>query len=195
MYLIAGLGNPGKQYELTRHNIGYRVISALAEKYPATKMKEQKKGLTAITSIGGQKVMLCEPLTYMNNSGQCIAALMQYYDIPLKKLIVIYDDIDLPEGTVRVREKGGAGTHNGMRSIVSHLGSKDFARIRVGVGAAPDYMDLADYVLGKFPKSQEGLMKEAVDKAVEAAALFVSQGIAATMNKINTRSAVQNGAH
>ena len=146
MFLIAGLGNPGKKYTYTRHNVGFMVISEMQEslKIPNNSVKQQCNGLIANTFIGSEKVMLCEPLTYMNLSGDCIACLDNYYKIPLEHIIIIYDDVDIPLGEVRVRRRGGPGTHNGMKSIVYSLDSTDFPRIRVGTGPVPENMDLIE---------------------------------------------------
>jgi PTH1 family peptidyl-tRNA hydrolase len=187
MYLIAGLGNPGKKYEDTRHNIGFRVISELASQYRVTGLKNQKNGLTGTFMLQGEKFMLCEPLTFMNNSGQCIAELMRYYNIPIENLIVIYDDIDLPAGDLRIRGKGSPGSHNGLKSITAHLGTRDFARVRVGIGAQKPDQDLADYVLSRFPKSELPLIEKAVAQAGEAAVYTALHGAGAAMNEYNGR--------
>lgn len=185
MYLIAGLGNPGKKYEDTRHNVGFRAIKKLADKYGVTNMKEQKKGLTATMTVDGEKVMLVEPLTFMNLSGQCIGELARYYHIEPENIIVIYDDVDLPVGAIRVRAGGKPGTHNGMKSIVSHLGTKDFNRVRIGVGSRKPDEDLADFVLSRFPKAEDEKIEESAAMAAEAALDIVRLGSRACMNKYN----------
>lgn len=185
MYLIAGLGNPGKKYEDTRHNVGFRAISKLAAKYGVTGMREQKKGLTATMTVDGEKVMLVEPLTFMNLSGQCIGELARYYHIEPENIIVIYDDVDLPVGAIRVRAGGKPGTHNGMKSIVSHLGTKDFNRVRIGVGSRGPDEDLADFVLSRFPKAEDEKIDESASLAAEAALDIVRLGSRTCMNKYN----------
>ena len=148
MYIIAGLGNPGKKYENTRHNIGFITLDYLAERHDIQINKIKHKALVGEGRISGQKVLLVKPQTYMNLSGESLREVMDYYKVDIEDLIVIYDDIDLPAGTVRIRKKGSAGTHNGMRSIVQHLG-QDFPRIRMGIGNERKG-DLADFVLGGF---------------------------------------------
>lgn len=187
MYLIAGLGNPGKQYENTRHNVGYRVIALLAKDYHVEKLRQQKRGLTAMFTVAGKKILLCEPLTFMNLSGACIGPLARYYDIPDDHVIVVYDDIDLPLGDVRVRASGGPGTHNGMKSIVKALGTKDFPRVRLGIGPKHPKMDLADFVLSRFSKSEEKEIDAAAEQAAKAAVMIVTDGIDKAMNAVNTR--------
>lgn len=185
MYLIVGLGNPGKQFENTRHNVGYLVITDLAEEYNCDRTRQQHQGLTATFNLDGKKIMLCEPLTYMNLSGDCVASLARYYKIPDDKIIIIYDDVDLPLGEVRVRRRGGPGTHNGMKSVVYSLDSTDFPRIRVGTGPCPEHMDLIDFVLGHFTPEEEKIIQKAAKLAARAAILIVTEGVDAAMNEIN----------
>ena len=187
MYLLAGLGNPGKEYADTRHNIGFRVISELARKYHVTNLKNQKNGLVGTFMLDGEKFMLCEPLTFMNNSGQCIAELMRYYEIPAEDLVVIYDDVDLPVGDLRIRKKGSPGSHNGLKSITAHLGTRDFSRVRVGIGAQKPNQDLADYVLSRFPKSELPEIERIAAEAGEAAVFTALYGPGEAMNRYNGR--------
>lgn len=187
MYLIVGLGNPGKQYANTRHNVGFDVIYYLSHKYDCTNTKQQHKGLTATFNLDGEKIMLCEPLTFMNLSGQCVASLANYYKIPTENIIIIYDDVDLPLGEVRVRAKGGPGTHNGMRSIVSSLGTTDFPRVRVGIGPKNEYMDMVDFVLSRFPKDEQPIIDKSIELAGEAAILIATKGVDYAMNIINSK--------
>ena len=150
--LIVGLGNPGKEYEDTFHNCGFRVLDALAEKVGKKPSKIECSALTCVTQIGGQKVVLAKPLTYMNNSGEAVKGLLTKYGMKPQDMIVIYDDIDIPRYTVRVRLSGSAGTHNGMKSVISHLGTSEFPRVRIGTGPVPENTDLISYVLADIPK-------------------------------------------
>ena len=175
MYIIVGLGNPERKYDGTRHNIGFSAITALAD-----------ANRISIDTIAGQKVILAEPLTYMNLSGESVRELVDYYKInPSEELIVIYDDINLEPGRLRIRAKGSAGGHNGMKNIISHLGSQDFSRIRIGVGEKPPGWDLADYVLSRFPKKEEPVIREVLEKAADACSIIMTQGINAAMNQYN----------
>lgn len=183
--VIAGLGNPGSQYALTRHNVGFMTIDILTAELKTSMPKEKFDGLIFDTRIDGKKVLLVKPQTYMNDSGRCLLQVMQFYKVKPENIVVIYDDIDLPEGKVRIRAKGGPGTHNGMRSIVPHL-SENFPRIRIGIGQPPHKeMDLADYVLGKFSKESQKIMEEAFSRAAKAAVEIVKSGIDVSMQKYN----------
>jgi len=186
MYIIAGLGNPGLQYENTRHNAGFLTIEFLQDKFSGKPYKLRHKAQLSECTISGERVLLVRPQTYMNNSGESIREILTFYKLDLSQLIVIYDDVDLPGGTIRIRASGSAGTHNGMRSIIAELGSGEFARVRIGIGkpSHPD-MDLADYVLGRFDKDQLPIMREAVQKAAEAAEMIILKGCEAAMNTFN----------
>ena len=185
--VIAGLGNPGAQYAATRHNVGFRAVDHLTVMLKASLPKEKFDGLIFSAKIGEKKVLLVKPQTYMNESGRCLRELMTFYKLKPENLIVIYDDIDSPEGTLRIRVKGGPGTHNGMRSIVHELQSENFMRVRIGTGAPiQKQMDLADFVLGKFAKESQDLMEETFLHAAEASAMIVSDGIDKAMQKYNT---------
>ncbi len=185
IFVIAGLGNPGSQYSLTRHNVGFMATDILNAELKSSLPKEKFDGLIYNTKIDGKKVIIVKPQTYMNDSGRCLMQVMQFYKINPENIIVIYDDIDLPEGKVRIRAKGGPGTHNGMRSIVPHLG-ESFPRIRVGIGQPPHKdMELADYVLGKFSKESQKIMEDALVIAAKAAVEFVKNGIDKAMQKYN----------
>lgn len=185
MYIIAGLGNPGKEYTGSRHNIGFATIAKLADKYNIDVTDSKFKGLYGKGMIEGEKVLLVEPLTYMNNSGECIREILDYFKESEENLIVVYDDIDLAPGKLRVRPQGSAGGHNGIKSIIKHLGNQNFKRVRIGVGAKPSGWDLADWVLGHFA-GQDKLDAEAgVEKACEAVACIIREDINSTMNKYN----------
>lgn len=185
MKIIVGLGNPGAKYAGTRHNIGFSVIDELAEKYNISLGDKKHKAIFGKGVIEGEKTILAMPQTFMNLSGESVRELIDYYKCDPSDLIVIYDDIDLDVGKLRIREKGSAGGHNGMKNIIMHLGSQDFIRIRVGVGAKPKNMDLADYVLSRFGKDDLPFIRESCTKACDAVALIVSDGVAAAMNRYN----------
>lgn len=187
MYLIAGLGNPGKQYEGSRHNAGFASVDILADKLGISINENKHKGLCGKGIIGGEKVILLKPQTYMNLSGESLRAASDFYKIEPENIIVIYDDIDLAVGHLRVRTKGSAGGHNGIKSIIAHLGTQEFPRVRVGVGAKPDRMDLADYVLGRFSQVERPVMEEAFETAAQAAIAIVEEGIDKAMNRFNGR--------
>lgn len=186
MYIIVGLGNPERKYDGTRHNIGFSAITALADKYNISVDTKKHKALIGKGVIGGQKVILAQPMTYMNLSGESVRELADYYKIDTEtELIVIYDDIDLEVGKLRIRAKGSAGGHNGIKNIIAHLGGQVFSRIRIGVGQKPKGWDLADYVLGRFPDDEEPMIREALQKTVEACEMIVEDDIMAAMNKFN----------
>lgn len=191
MHLIVGLGNIGKEYDGTRHNIGFETLDYLSDKKGIPIKKKEQNGVTGVYREFGQKIMLAKPTTYMNNSGLCVAGLMNFYDIPLENLLVIYDDIDLATGDVRIRQRGSAGTHNGMRSIIQHLGSPEFARIRIGIGRPKIGSELVHFVLGRFPKSEFPVMENAVMDAVKGVDYFVKDGVDLAMNRINVRKKIE----
>ena len=185
MKIIAGLGNPAAKYEGTRHNTGFAVIDQLAEKYSIRVNTNRQRGLCGAGIIGGEKVLLVKPLTFMNLSGECIRPLMDYYKLEPSELLVIYDDISLEIGQIRIRAKGSAGGHNGMKSIIGHLGTQEFPRIKVGVGGKPEQMDLADYVLGHFSREEQAAIKESVKLAAEASEFILTDGVKEAMNRFN----------
>lgn len=186
MYIIVGLGNPEQKYAGTRHNIGFSAITALCDAYNISLDLRKHKALCGRGYIEGQKVLLAEPQTYMNLSGESIRELVEYYKIdPESELIVIYDDINLAPGRLRIREKGSAGGHNGIKNIIAHLGTQNFNRIRIGVGEKPKGWDLADYVLGRFNREEEPVIREALKNVVEACELMITENTAAAMNKFN----------
>ena len=188
MYIIAGLGNPGKKYEQTRHNMGFLAVDFLAEKYDIKVNKIRFRALTGEGRIAGQKVLLLKPQTYMNLSGESVRLALEYYKVSPQELIVIYDDIDIQAGMIRLRKKGSAGTHNGMRNILYHIRTEDFPRIRVGIGSGRKE-DMINYVTGSVPKDEITLLKEAADKAACGAACIVEKGIEKAMNEYNIKSA------
>lgn len=186
MYIIAGLGNPGKKYENTRHNMGFIAIDLLAEEFGIKVDKLKFKSLVGEGRIAGQRVLLMKPQTYMNLSGEAIREAVNFYKIEPEELIVIYDDIDIPTGTFRIRKKGSAGTHNGMRSVVYQIQSDQFPRIRVGIGSEKK-VDLIHYVTGGVSKSEKELLEDALVKAAKSAACIVEKGIDKAMNEFNVR--------
>lgn len=190
MYLIAGLGNPGREYENTRHNAGFASIDRLAEKNHISIDMKKFQALCGTGYIGGQKVLLLKPQTYMNLSGESLRAACGFFKIdPEQELIVIYDDISLAPGQLRIRAKGSAGGHNGIKSIISHLGTQVFLRVKVGVGEKPQGWDLADYVLGHFSKEEQQVMQESFDRAADAAAALLSEEVQQVMNEYNPHKA------
>lgn len=188
MYIIVGLGNPEKKYFTTRHNIGFMAIDTIAEKYNIRVEEAKHKALIGKGVIEGQKVILVKPLTYMNLSGESVREVADYYKVdPESEIIVVYDDISLPVGQLRIRPKGSAGGHNGIKNIIAHLGTEKFMRIKVGVGEKPSRMDLADYVLGHFTEEELKLEKEAFDKVTDAVNLIMADNVEKAMNLYNTK--------
>lgn len=188
MYIIVGLGNPTKEYDGTRHNIGFRMIDELGSKYNISVISKQHKALIGKGVIEGQKVILVKPLTYMNLSGESVRELVDYYKVdPENELIVISDDIELPPGYIRVRPKGSAGGHNGLKNIIALCGTDNFNRVRIGVGQKPPKMDLADHVLGHFKKEDEPALKDALNQADEAIKLIMNDKISEAMNLYNRK--------
>lgn len=185
MKLIVGLGNPTPKYEKTRHNVGFEVIDKLAEQYNITVDTAKHKGLYGKGKIAGQSVILLKPMTYMNLSGESVIAVAKYFKVEPEDVIVIYDDINLDVGRLRIREKGSAGGHNGIKNIITHLSTDAFPRIRVGVGMKPPRMDLADYVLSHFSKEEQDSMEAGYDKACQALEWMVMDDIAKAMNDYN----------
>lgn len=186
MYVIAGLGNPTAKYEKTRHNVGFDVIDRLAEKYNIRVSDNRQKALCGTGIIEGEKVLLVKPQTFMNLSGESIGAILNFYKVePETNLIVIYDDISLEPGRLRIRKKGSAGGHNGIKNIIAHTGTQEFLRIKVGVGEKPQGWDLADYVLGRFSKEDREKVEDAFDRAVEAVSYMVKGETDKAMNLFN----------
>lgn len=192
MYYIVGLGNPGMQYENTRHNAGFISIDYLARKYDIDVRKIKFKSLIGQGVISGHKVMLVKPQTYMNNSGEAIREIFNYFDFDHDKLIVIFDDIDIDFGSIRIRKKGSAGTHNGMKSIIYNLQFDDFPRIKVAVGKKPEYMDLANFVLSGFSKKEAKIIEEEVMLLSDAIEMILEEGIDKTMSIYNAKRLVED---
>ena len=185
-YLVVGLGNPGSTYWNTRHNVGFAALDALAEQLHAKVDRVKFQGLTGQAELEGRKLILLKPTTYMNLSGQSVQAAARFYKIPPERILVMFDDISLEPGRLRVRKNGSAGGHNGVKSIISCIGSQEFPRVKIGVGAKPhpDY-DLADWVLSTFPYDQRQAMEETYKRAAEAAITVITQGPEAAANRFN----------
>ena len=186
-YCIVGLGNPGRQYEETKHNVGFKVIDKLAEKYDIKVDKFKNKAFVGDGMIRNKRVLLVKPQTYMNLSGESVREIVNFYKIPQERFVVIFDDTSLPCGSVRIREKGSHGGHNGIRNIIDQMGTDQFYRIKVGIGEKPSGWDLADYVLGKFNEDDLPAMEEGMDKAVKGVELMLSRGIAEAANHVNQK--------
>lgn len=184
-YIVVGLGNPEKKYEHTRHNVGFDVLQVLSQKLDIPLNKLRCKALTGEGRIGGECVVLAAPQTYMNLSGQSVVELLRWYKADAKHLIVVYDDVDLPQGRLRVRAGGSAGTHNGMRNIVYLTGRDDFPRVRIGIGKPEPGRDLAAYVLGKYPPEARQAMFDAFLRAADAVQAIVTDGAEAAMARFN----------
>lgn len=188
MYIIAGLGNPGKQYDMTRHNIGFHTIDYMADKLNVKVKKLKFKALYGECEIAGEKTLLIKPQTYMNLSGESIAGFAQFYKINPSNIIIINDDISLETGRIRVRPRGSAGGHNGLKSIIYMLESDEFPRVKMGVGAPKnENYDLADFVLGHFAKEEIPIMEKAIIKASDAAEEIIRAGVSSAMNKYNSK--------
>ena len=188
MYLIVGLGNPTAKYEKTRHNAGFDVIDAIADKYGIELNLRKGKAFCGTGYIEGQKVMLAKPQTYMNLSGDSVSALVNFYKLdPMEDLIVVFDDISLAPGNLRIRKKGSAGGHNGIKDIIAKTGTDQFARVKVGVGEKPAGWDLADHVLGRFSAEDRKLVDEAIEHAADAVEKIITDGADAAMNEYNRK--------
>ncbi len=189
LFLIVGLGNPGPEYAAHRHNVGFRVVDALAQAHGLTFARRKKmKAHTAQGEIGGRAVLLAKPRTFMNLSGQAVARLCRAHAIPPERLLVVYDDLDLPLGRLRLRPGGGTGGHKGMRSITDALGTQEFARLRLGIGRPPAGVDPADYVLSPFTPEEQEIVAEVVARAVAAAECWLTDGIVVAMDRFNRKT-------
>lgn len=195
MYIIAGLGNPGREYANTRHNIGFDVIDRLAEEEHISVLEKKHKAVIGKGYVAGQKVILAKPQTFMNLSGESLRELVDYYKVDAAcELIVISDDISLDVGQIRIRKKGSAGGHNGLKNIILQLGNDNFMRIKMGVGEKPGGYDLADYVLGHFTQDERKVMEEAVKRAVEAISMILTEDADTAMNHFNRKNTEQAAA-
>lgn len=191
MFVIVGLGNPEKKYEGTRHNIGFAVIDAIADKYNISIKDKKHKALCGTGVIEGVKVMLVKPLTYMNLSGDSVADVMNFYKLdPEEDMLIVYDDISLAPGNIRVRKKGSAGGHNGIKSIIARCGTQNFMRVKVGVGEKPEGWDLADHVLGHFSDEDSRMVREAIDDAIGAIVMMSRGDVDQAMNNYNAKKKV-----
>jgi PTH1 family peptidyl-tRNA hydrolase len=184
-YLIAGLGNPGRKFEHNRHNVGFMLLNRLAVKLGESFSQVESKALVAKSTYLGERVVLIKPQTYMNNSGSAVSSLVRFYKVPLENLLVVYDDVDLPVGILRLRPVGGSAGQKGMLSIIAHLGTESFPRLRIGTGRPPGRMEAADYVLQDFPADEADLLSETLDRAAEAALTFIQDGLERAMNSYN----------
>ena len=184
-FLIVGLGNPGREYKDNRHSVGFMLVDRLSVRLNVRMSRLQAKALVTSSTYEGKKLILAKPQTYMNLSGQSIQGLAHFYKIPLENMIVAHDDLDLPFGTIRIRPGGGPGGQKGVASTIERLGSKDFPRLRIGIGRPPGRMEPADYVLQDFPKADLPLLSEILDRAADAVMTFVSEGLNPAMNKFN----------
>ncbi|MCI5679127.1 MAG: aminoacyl-tRNA hydrolase [Bacteroidales bacterium] len=187
-FCIVGLGNPGRQYEETKHNVGFHVIDKLAKKYDIEVNKFKNKAFVGDGTIKGKRVLLVKPQTYMNLSGESVREIVNFYKIPQERFVVIFDDTSLPCGSVRIREKGSHGGHNGIRNIIDQMGTDEFNRIKVGIGEKPSGWDLADYVLAKFNPDDLPMMEQGMDKAVQGVELMLSRGIKEAANRVNQKA-------
>ena len=194
MFLIVGLGNPGVEYAATRHNIGFDMITYLSDKYNIPVNSREGKALVGKGILAGEKVMLAQPQTYMNLSGESVRALMDYYKIDIEDLLVIYDDISLDVGQIRMRGKGSAGGHNGIKSIIQHTGTQEFARIKIGVGQQPEGGDLVKHVLGRFSREEDGMFRDVFALAEEGLLAWLQEDMKSAMNKVNGRRIERNEA-
>lgn len=188
MHIIVGLGNPTREYTATRHNIGFDVITRISDDYNISLDMNKHKSLIGRGVIEGEKVVLAKPLTYMNLSGEAVRELKDFYKVSTEEIIIIYDDISLDVGQLRIRGKGSAGGHNGIKNIISHLGTDEFPRIKVGVGDKPKGWDLADYVLGRFKEEEQEAIREILKKASQACACIINKDIETAMNNFNKKA-------
>ncbi len=187
MYIIVGLGNPGSKYEFTRHNMGFLILDRFAKEHGININMKKHKALIGKGTVHGEKVLLMKPQTYMNLSGDAVADALNFYKEDVENIIVVYDDVDLITGLIRIRERGSAGGHNGIKNIIARIGTNEFKRVRAGVGLKPPFMDLADYVLQNFAKDDLEQVKEGIEKSSAALDEILSSGMVKAMNKFNAR--------
>jgi PTH1 family peptidyl-tRNA hydrolase len=184
-YLIAGLGNPGREYRNNRHNIGFMLVDRLANRLGVSFSRMESKALVTKSEYQGRRIVLAKPQTYMNLSGQAVGALARFYKVPLENILVVYDDVDLPQETLRMRPGGGSAGHNGMKSIIERLGSQEFPRLRLGVGRPPGHKEAANYVLQDFSKAEAEMLPQILDRAVDAVLVYITEGLNAAMTHFN----------
>lgn len=187
MYIIIGLGNPSREYQGTRHNIGFDAVTRISDDFRISLDMKKHKAICGKGMIGTERVVIAQPQTYMNLSGESVRALIDFYKVSNKEIIVIYDDISLDVGQLRIRKKGSAGGHNGIKNIIAHLGTDEFTRIKVGVGDKPKNWDLADYVLSRFPEQEEEKIQETLKRTSKACETIITQGIDVAMNLYNKK--------
>lgn len=187
LFLVAGLGNPGREYAQTFHNMGYMALDRLAARLKIPVDRARFRGVCGLGKVDGLPVLLLKPTTFMNLSGDSLAEAARFYKVPPERILVLYDDIDIPIGRIRIREAGGPGTHNGMRSLVDRLGSDQFPRIRIGIGPLPEHFDIVSYVLHAVPEADQPLIGQAIDRAAEAADVCIREGVMKAMNRFNQR--------
>jgi PTH1 family peptidyl-tRNA hydrolase len=185
MFLIVGLGNPGLQYQNNRHNVGYMVVDEMARRLGEAFTRVESRALVTKTDYLGRRLILAKPRTYMNLSGQSVAGLARFYKVPLERILIIYDDVDLPFEAIRMRAEGGSAGHNGMKSIIQHLASQQFPRLRIGVGRPTGRMATPDYVLQDFSRDQLDRLPAILEQAADAASLYITDGIVTAMNRFN----------
>ena len=198
MKIIAGLGNPGAEYAHTKHNVGFMLVDVLAEKLGAASWKEDFFSALTEVRIGGEKVFLVKPLTYMNNSGEALGPMLSYYKLDVDDLVVVHDDMDIPAGMVRIRRKGSSGGHNGIKSIIAHVGSEDFARVRIGIGRPPAGWTVIHHVLAPFSTEDALKIRAAIDYLLPAVESIVTDGVDFAMNRYNPhkkKTKKQEGSH
>ena len=198
MKIIAGLGNPGAEYAHTKHNVGFMLVDVLAEKLGAASWKEDFFSALTEVRIGGEKVFLVKPLTYMNNSGEALGPMLSYYKLDVDDLVVVHDDMDIPAGMVRIRKKGSSGGHNGIKSIIAHVGSEDFARVRIGIGRPPAGWTVIHHVLAPFSTEDTPKIRAAIDYLLPAVESIVTDGVDFAMNRYNPhkkKTKKQEGSH
>jgi PTH1 family peptidyl-tRNA hydrolase len=192
-YLIVGLGNPGREYRSNRHNVGFMLLDSLAEGLGVSFSRVESRALVTKAEHLGNRLILVKPQTYMNLSGQAVSSLLRFYKVPLERLLVVYDDVDLPLGTLRLRPGGGSAGHKGVQSIIEKLGTQEFPRLRAGVSRPPGRMEAADYVLQDFSKDESELLREVLSRAAQAVLTFVSEGIVVAMNQFNPQGSGETG--
>jgi len=191
--LIVGLGNPGREYAGNRHNVGFDCVDLLAGKHGIALSKSQHKARLGTGQVAGRRAILAEPQTYVNSSGEAVGAVARYYKVAPEDVLVIYDDLDLPQGTIRLRPGGSSGGHNGIKSIIEHLGTQAFPRVRIGIGRPPGRMEPKDYVLQDFSAAEREGMAEVYDRVVDAVETFIREGIREAMNRYNASPDVDTG--